>query len=654
MKNPDNEKRAKSIDQPKASIAFDALLSQYTGVHYVNFLNDEVVSYMISDRISDTGEMMKNKVHFSQMWSQFVSMAVHPEDKEEMLRFGNTDFLMRLLAVENTAKHIFRRGYAEGYLYTLMKIIVVERDEGKPVSIVLIFDEANDEISRTFHMEQYLRNAETQKRVTEGLAVLVESRDLNTGAHIERTRRFYSMLVEQLRTMNMFEELNDDSFCENINYGSILHDVGKIYISDVILNKQGGLTAEEFDIIKTHTTFGASIVEDLFAKSVDDEAAKILRDIVLYHHERWDGNGYPNGLAGEEIPLCARIMAVTDVFDALISKRSYKNAMSIDDAYDTVISESGTHFDERIIEAFKAIKPQVEEFLSEMNGSASPIADTFSKQMADSSRRVTVVNKLIDEYESIYFVNMDSGVLHAIKSSGLQISESEHMNFNEAVLNTLHAIGEDDRRKFSNLADMNYLRGYLQDEDRKEFIFHMAGTGEMRRCIIQVASRKDGEPAEVIFSFMKVDDERTKNIKLTEELERNYAIIEILASEYMAVYHVNLGMDEMIPYRQNAAVEKIMVGPYENDMKFSRSMDRYSKTGVSPEDMSMIRSISSIPYIRKELARKKTYSRIYQNEVHEYREIKFVKLGGVNDMPETVAMAFMDIDKEYRKKHNIK
>ncbi len=145
-----------------------------------------------------------------------------------------------------------------------------------------------------------------------------------------------------------------------------LHDVGKIMISDMILNKPGRLTPEEFAVMQTHSELGGDIMKDVLGDSTNRDLIRMSSDIAHYHHEKWDGSGYPDGLAGDEIPLCARIMAVADVFDALISKRVYKDAMSIEEAYRILQEDAGTHFDPELIQVFVAIRGEVESYLKEL------------------------------------------------------------------------------------------------------------------------------------------------------------------------------------------------------------------------------------------------------------------------------------------------
>ena len=152
---------------------------------------------------------------------------------------------------------------------------------------------------------------------------------------------------------------------ELLEISAMLHDVGKIKISDVILNKPGRFTPEEYEIMKKHAPYGGEIVKDILGKNADEELLQITSSVARYHHEKWDGSGYPEGLKGEEIPLCARIMAVADVFDALVSKRVYKDAMMMDKAFQILERDAGRHFDPEIVEVFVKLREEVEKYVAE-------------------------------------------------------------------------------------------------------------------------------------------------------------------------------------------------------------------------------------------------------------------------------------------------
>lgn len=200
------------------------------------------------------------------------------------------------------------------------------------------------------------------------MATLAETRDNETGNHVRRTQSYVRALAIKLKSHPRFAAHLGDETVELLYKSAPLHDIGKVGIPDAILLKPGALTKDEFEIMKRHTLIGRDAI--LAAESKLDNANSFLalaRDITLSHHEKWDGTGYPMGLAGEAIPLSARLMALADVYDALISKRSYKEAFTHAKSLDIIAEGKGRHFDPDIAEAFIAISEEV-----------NSIAGTFS------------------------------------------------------------------------------------------------------------------------------------------------------------------------------------------------------------------------------------------------------------------------------------
>jgi putative two-component system response regulator len=202
---------------------------------------------------------------------------------------------------------------------------------------------------------------ETRDMTIFTLAKLAESRDPETGEHLERVRNYCRLIAQCLQDEPRFRRQMDDEFVGLIYQTSPLHDIGKVAIPDRILLKPGRLTAEEFEIMKTHTTYGAATLEAALEKYPGTRFLEMARDIAMGHHERYDGRGYPREVAGDEIPLAARIMALADVYDALTSRRVYKEAYSHDRTKSMIVSESGTHFDPAIVDAFLV---QEEQFMA--------------------------------------------------------------------------------------------------------------------------------------------------------------------------------------------------------------------------------------------------------------------------------------------------
>ena len=190
------------------------------------------------------------------------------------------------------------------------------------------------------------------------LATLAETRDNETGAHLLRTQRYVQALARQLQQSAEFRENLSDDTIDLLFKSAPLHDIGKVGIPDSILLKPGSLTSEEFEIMKTHAALGGEALFIAEQQLGSNSFLRIAREIATSHHEKWDGSGYPKGLRGDQIPLSARLMAVADVYDALISKRVYKPAFSHDKARQIILEGRDCHFDPRIIDAFLEIEGQ--------------------------------------------------------------------------------------------------------------------------------------------------------------------------------------------------------------------------------------------------------------------------------------------------------
>ncbi len=203
-----------------------------------------------------------------------------------------------------------------------------------------------------------------QEHIISGLANLIENRDTETGEHVFRTSNYVRALATAAMKDGVYTDQIDSHFINLMYSLAPMHDIGKIVVPDSILKKPGRLTEEEFEEMKRHASEGGKVVREILEGVTDEEHLNFASDIATYHHERWDGKGYPAQLAGEEIPLSARIMAIADVFDALVSVRCYKKAMAPDQALEIIRSDAGSHFDPRLAKVFLDHK---ETFLELMN-----------------------------------------------------------------------------------------------------------------------------------------------------------------------------------------------------------------------------------------------------------------------------------------------
>jgi putative two-component system response regulator len=201
----------------------------------------------------------------------------------------------------------------------------------------------------------------TQNAIISVVADLVENRDKVTGYHIERTQIYVGVLIRALLDRGVYHDVISAWNLDTVIPASQLHDVGKITITDVILNKPGKLTPEEYDIMKTHAAEGERIIDEIIRKTGDDSYLAHAKIIAGTHHEKWDGSGYPKGLKGQVIPIQGRIMAIADVYDALRSVRPYKKEFSVEESVEIIRNDSGTAFDPAIVDVFVDIIDQFEQ-----------------------------------------------------------------------------------------------------------------------------------------------------------------------------------------------------------------------------------------------------------------------------------------------------
>ncbi len=213
--------------------------------------------------------------------------------------------------------------------------------------------------------------SELQSGLIMVLADIVENRDESTGNHIKKTAAYVNIILNKMREDGNHLDILTDDYISDVVRSAPLHDIGKIKIPDAILNKPGRLTDEEFEIMKTHTTAGEKIIDETIATMPDADYLLHAKQLAGLHHERWDGKGYPYGLKAEEIPLESRVMAVADVFDALVSKRCYKEPFTFDKAFSIIEEESGTHFDPLVAKAFLDSREEVERIAIEFENKSN-------------------------------------------------------------------------------------------------------------------------------------------------------------------------------------------------------------------------------------------------------------------------------------------
>ena len=271
----------------------------------------------------------------------FVYTMKDTNEKEEEEKFFNVN-------VSYLNDGIKRRGY-----------LVTFTDDTQNRKYINLLDSYNEDLKK--EVEKKTRHiVEMHDNLIMSLAMMVESRDNSTGGHVKRTSEGVRILVDEITKEGTLAL--SPKFCTDVAKAAPMHDLGKIAVDDEVLRKPGKFTAEEYEKMKRHAKEGARVIHEILSNTEDEAFMTIAENVAHYHHERWDGSGYPEGLAGEEIPIEARIMAIADVYDALVSERVYKEAYDFDKADAIILDGMGTQFDPGLKSVYEKARPRLEKY----------------------------------------------------------------------------------------------------------------------------------------------------------------------------------------------------------------------------------------------------------------------------------------------------
>ncbi len=283
----------------------------------------------------DVIKILKADARYAEIPVIFVTSKTQETDELEGLALGAVDYITKPFAAAIMLKRV------ENHL-------LIERQKRE-------LKHYNDNLIEMVK-EKTVQLSGLQSSIISAIAELVEFRDIFTGGHISRTQQYMELLIHCLIEYNIYPE--EVLAWENTEYivpSTQLHDLGKIFISDAILNKPGPLSAEEHAVMKTHVPKGVEAIRRLAKNSKEKAFLQYAEEAAATHHEKWDGSGYPAGLSGRRIPLLGRLMAIADVYDALISARPYKKPFSAEEAQKIIIESGGAHFDPVLVGAFKKV-----------------------------------------------------------------------------------------------------------------------------------------------------------------------------------------------------------------------------------------------------------------------------------------------------------
>ena len=311
-----------------------------------------------------------------------VTTAVNGREAFELLRSGEfrivvSDWEMPEMSGAELCRQVRKRQW-NSYIY----IVLVTSYGGIDHVVEGLRAGADDFLSKPYHPDELRVRLRTGERILSlesrdvmlfTLAKLTESRDKSTGMHLERMREYCRVLAQELSSWDQYQDEIDGEYIQLLYLTSPLHDIGKVGIPDRVLLKPGPLTPDEFEIMKLHTTIGGETLRAATQAHPEARYLAMARDIAFTHHEHFDGKGYPHGLRGKEIPLCGRLTALPDVYDALTSCRVYKPKMSHEEARKFILDGAGTQFDPDVTEAFLRREDEIIRIARAMDG-LSPVA----------------------------------------------------------------------------------------------------------------------------------------------------------------------------------------------------------------------------------------------------------------------------------------
>ncbi|MCQ2584936.1 MAG: HD domain-containing protein [Treponema sp.] len=305
--------------------------------------------YEISGLKIDSKFKSENSDFFS-----YIEECITGENKKEQELFFRNE---RYYSVEHIVKREKTRNMIHCFFLKDVTIDQLHHQEMKNI---------NDNLEKIVY-EKTKKMRRIQNDIIRSMAITVENRDSNTGGHIQRTSDVVKIFTDHLiKTRKFKDTFSDERFRATVR-AAYLHDFGKIAIPDKILNKPGRFDPDEYEEMKKHSEKGAAIVKKILTHSEDRTFKEIAENVAHYHHEKWNGLGYPDQISGENIPFEARIMALADVFDALVSKRVYKDSMSFDDAFKIIEEDAGEHFDPELAVEFLVCRNEIEEFYNSCN-----------------------------------------------------------------------------------------------------------------------------------------------------------------------------------------------------------------------------------------------------------------------------------------------
>lgn len=317
-----------------------AVNSGELALHYLEKKQPDLILLDIQMPVMDGLEVMQ-KLQANEKWQKisviFLTADRTAETEETCFRMGAVDYIGKPFVPAIMMQRIHRTLELDDYRRSLERMVE----------------------------KQLQRITQLQQDIIFSMANLIESRDGTTGEHVKRTSSYVNLLVEKMQEKGLYKERLTREYIDYLQKAAPLHDIGKIAVPDAVLQKPGKLTKEEYEMIKIHAKEGGRLIRENMSRIADREFVDVACDMASCHHEKWAGGGYPKGIKGEEIPLSARILAIADVFDALVSERQYKKGMPLEQALAILKEERGRSFEPELLDAFLEAEEELRQMLKE-------------------------------------------------------------------------------------------------------------------------------------------------------------------------------------------------------------------------------------------------------------------------------------------------
>ncbi len=335
------------IQEQKVGYAsFDFKLRYLGSNDIAKKLMPELADIAVDERFGD-------KSSHKRMRHYLDSFKEHPEKNQFIYTVHSLDNVACEERIYNvTVNFLYVGNRRRGYIVTFM-------DDTANRKYIQLIDTYNEKLQNDVE-EKTRYIVEMHDNLIMSLAMMVESRDNSTGGHIKRTSEGVRILIDEITKEGVLAL--SPEFCKDVIKAAPMHDLGKIAVDDAVLRKPGRFTDEEYEKMKQHAAEGARVIHEILLHTDDESFKTVAENVAHYHHERWDGSGYPEGLKGEQIPIEARIMAIADVYDALVSKRVYKEAFDFEKADRIIMEGMGTQFDPGLRSAYEKARPRLEEY----------------------------------------------------------------------------------------------------------------------------------------------------------------------------------------------------------------------------------------------------------------------------------------------------